>query len=518
VGFPEDPEPVRNDGPASGVPSAGSVLGRQRILQVLGYREEARFLADYVALTGHEEEAGGCYERVAQALRLEGEGLARRLPEHGETGLASRLVKAQLVQLGASFGRVEAPFGEDDDSALLSIGRWVRAPGDRWNEATQGELEQGNRRSLVPVLRMLASAKDMIEALIARDPTGFLVAPAAPQDGQAAVLPVRVFPEEGSFIESVFDRESFRFGPAQGRAPLFETAFDGDPSLAVQDHGNDLGLRLIQIWLQRDGFYRMTVDGRFQAGSWSALTAAAQRADVASAPIESVRPCFRVLPGGFAALSLQLVYSRILDNEAPASEAALRDQLFAAPGGLGVTQAELVEADDRARALRPAPSDDGGLGIFRSVRSVLAGAVDAVRSFFHQTKHLVERMFEPVADLLSWLRRKARQLVDAIWRSLVPVRRLLFGEPWADAGVLSRISSDRDATLFVAVGASPEVVRHHLAELRMHNARFLLSARVIAFVVAVFVELGTGPIGWLRLVLRVLRDGPDLFELAEQAV
>jgi hypothetical protein len=500
------------------VPSASSALGRQRILQVLGYQQEARFLADYAALTGQAEDAADCYERVAQALRLEGEVLVSRLPAHGGTDLASRLVKAQLVQLGASFGRVEAPYGEDDDSALLSIGRWVRAPGDHWNEVTQGELERGDRRGLVPVLHLLASARAIIEALIARDPTGFLVAPAAPQGGQEASLPIRLFPDKGTFVESAFDRESFRFGKAQGRAPLFETAFDGKPSFAMQDHGNDLGLRLIQLWLQRDGFYRMTVDGRFQAGSWSALAAAAQRADVAAAPIESVLPCFRVLPGGFAAVSLQLVYTRILDNEAPASEEALRDQLFAAPGGLGVTQEELVEADDRARGLRPAPSDDGGLGIFRSVRSVLAGAVDAVRSFFHQAKHLVERMFEPVADLLSWLRRKARQLVDAIWQSLAPVRRLLFGEPWADPGVLSHISLDRDAMLFVAADAPPQAVRRHMADLRKHNARFFVSARLISLVVAVIVEVGAGPLGWLRLVLRVLRDGPEFLQLAEQAV
>jgi hypothetical protein len=119
-------------------------------------------------------------------------------------------------------------------------------------------------------------------------------------------------------------------------------------------------------------------------------------------------------------------------------------------------------------------------------------------------------MFEPMADLLAWLRRKARQIVEMLGRAVAPLRRLVFCEPWGDDKVLSRIGFDRDSVLFVNHGVSGEAVAAHVTELRRQSSILSTSGRILSLIVRVSTSVIAGPVGWVAIVLIVVREGPEL--------
>jgi hypothetical protein len=513
------------------VPTASSALGRRRILHALGYlgpgpadeaAAERDLLADFRQLTAMKAEVpldvDQAFDRLAQALRLEGDPLVRSVPARGAEGLAVRILQAQLVLLGASAAPVGRPFSQDDDFALISVSRWLRVPGDPRSIREQLQLDGGRRSEVLqPVLAQL-DLRVLTQALIARDPTGFLVAPASgmgpAEDGPIRTLPDGTFPERQNLLERLF------VGQQEVDPPLLETAFDGDPRRMAEDNGNRMGLRLIQLRMQQSGFYDTTIDGLFGRRSWSALAAAAQREDVAGGPIEVFAACFRVLPGeAYAAVSLKFLDATVLRDAAPMSEADLRKLLGEdEANALVVDQDRLLKAEEHARLVAPPPQDPSPVvGVFRSVGRVIAGAVDAIRGFFRSVGSLVERMFEPIADLLAWLRRKARQIVEMLARLVAPLRRLVFCEPWGDDKVLSRIAPDRDTVLFVDRGASSDVVAGHLAELARHSFILRTTGRILGLIVRVAVSAVGGPAGWVAIVVLVVREAPELLGIVTES-
>src|SRR5258708_38975648 len=96
--------------------------------------------------------------------------------------------------------------------------------------------------------------------------------------------------------------------------PLLLRAFDGDPTEMIQDDGNRLGLRLIQLKMKRRGVYNGPIDGLYGPVTWAALAEVA-RSMRPDDPPDGIKLAVRGFPSSrHVGISLRLLVDRELSR------------------------------------------------------------------------------------------------------------------------------------------------------------------------------------------------------------
>jgi hypothetical protein len=465
------------------------------------------FLADPAAPDTAEDDL---FDLVAQALTLR-PVLPAALPAHGECSLRSRILQARLAMLGARMRPVGLPVDADDDLELIGVHCWLEPPDAFPGPALLAQVTSGARDvALLPVLRRVADADATIAALLERDPHGFLVT-ASPMFRALPEADADVFTDDqGGFVEPRHGLGAL-LHPGAGDPPraLLTVAFGGDPDQAVQDNGNRVGLRLIQLKLRRLGLYAGPIDALFGPATWNAMIGVGGLIEP-NAAFDGLLPALRMLPSGrHVALSLRYLVRNALAASAatPEALAALlqqQDTAMLTQSFAGLLEAEAAPQPGLSAPPAPQPS------FFRSFVDVVHRVFEAIRDGLHQVGHFVAELFSPVMDLLRWARQAAARLVRLLRQALAPVNHLILGEPFGNAAIASKIYPDRDVISFAAPRADPALVRQHLDQVRQETRMLAWAGRVLAVALRLILDGVAGPVGWVHLLLAAVSVIPDL--------
>lgn len=457
--------------------------------------------------------ADDLFDMVAQALTLR-PVMPAALPAHGECSLRSRILQAQLASLGARTRPVGLPIDADDDLELISVYCWLEPPDAFPGPALLAQVNSGARdAALLVVLQRVTDADRMIAALLDRDPHGFLVA-ASPMFRALPEADADVFTDDqGGFVEQPHGLGAL-FHPGDGDPPraLLTVAFGGDPDQAMQDNGNRLGLRLVQLKLRRLGLYAGPIDALFGPATWNAMIGVGGLIEP-NAAFDGLLPALRVLPTGrHVALSLRYLVRNALaaSTATPETLAALlqqQDEATLAQSFAGLLAAE--SAPQPGLSAPPAP-DTGAPGFFRSFVDVVHRVFEAIRDGLHQVGHFVAELFSPLMDLLRWARQVAARLVRLLRQAFAPVNHLILGEPFGNAAIASKVWPDRDVVTFAAPHADPALVQQHLDQVRQETRMLAWAGRVLGVALRLILDGVTGPVGWVHLLLTAVSVIPDL--------
>lgn len=421
---------------------------------------------------------------------------------YGQQGIAVRLLRYRLSSYQAGSGRPGLPFARDDMLALHGLIQHLADADQRTVDLATDDAGVELSASLVADLgdarRMLARfARRMDETpLVYRDvsTTGYDADPYRQLrvvDGKFKLASVPMYPWEDSTVTQVSEADR------QAAADRERSAF------------NQAGLEFLQVALASAGFYAGRLDG-----FWGEQSQAALRAALAFQGAY-VGDFVRFLGDGLWAVNVPRLIKEVIDAQAPADADNARHLEFVATEikdedwnretdaeGMSVITKVRSQLMDAARA---------GRRLFQGIRSMLHSALDFLWKRVRGLWNWLTGAVRPMQDYFKLVLRGAREGLRGFLRGIDLMGRYVFGLPLYSTGpagppsAVSIFSADRDATLWVAATASPETVRDHMRMIDRLTRAFTVFSRMAAGFVKLASLIASGPIGWARASVFLLR-------------
>lgn len=445
--------------------------------------------------------------RVSDLLSHEPVDAPDRVPGAGERNVWTRILQARLQRLDLLQGaNVGDPFSRAEVHALRGLVALLSPP-----DAVSGAALDA---AMPRAVRLCGDADALLDALIRRDPHGYLViyTGAAHELPEHTCVGLHVDPATACFRGEGFLGGCSLFWGRNPR-PLLTSHAE-----AAEDRSNRLGLRLVQIKLWQAGFYRGFIDASFGPRSRAALAEAltvALAGDDASPPgegdDEGEEAFLRDVGGGYLALNHQLLRRRMArlqpSDAALAAEpdvemdAGVREMVRRHGAGLAADEAE-------GRA---------GMGLFARITSffkrrilrplgrVFRTAFVALRRGVHWLTAAAVRAGNAVTDILRSLAEGARTALVFLRRGLQPFLHFVTGQPIGDARAVVRFDLDRDAVLYISPRATPRDLRDHRARVARLSRAFTVTCALVGRAVDVVqrILIGTTPAAWALLAWRL---------------
>jgi uncharacterized protein (DUF2267 family) len=438
-------------------------------------------------------------EALARLAALDGYvGHAGRF-NFGQRGIEVRLLRYRLASYQVGSGRRNQPFGKDDMLALRAL---MQHLADFGPEASDLEVDDAGVELSASLIADLGDARRMLarfarrldeHPLVYRDVTtkGYDADPyhqLRVVDGRFTTTCMSVFPWDDCTVSHV--------GEANRPAAA-------DRARSVL---NQTGLELLQAALASAGFYGGRLDG-----VWGEQSHAGLRAAVGFHG-RTLRDFVRFLGDGHWAVNLPKLIKDIFGAQAPtdADNARHLDYMAReikdedwnrntdAEGALKVRE-QLMDA---ARA---------GRRLFQGMRSMLRSAVDFLWKRVRGLWNWLTGAVRPMQDYFKLVIRGAREGLRAFLRGIDLMGRYIFGLPIYSIGtsglpsVVSIFSADRDAALWITATASLDTIRDHMRMIDRQTRAFAVFCRATAGFVNLASMIASGPIGWARASIYLLR-------------
>lgn len=428
---------------------------------------------------------------LASLLSFGGEVTLNYQPRLEESGLAVRLLHYRLKTLGLYSGDVGAPVSQDTFRSLQLLEAWF------------GE----------PALTHLGDAVKLLECYVTcRNATG--------REDEALLIaydPETPDSEADAFGDLIYSDQAFRsdlwlFGKRftdreRYHAIKREMASREAPRDRAERALNRAGLKVLQVALWSRGLYSGRLDDWWGSLSHRALMEALDLRDV------DRQDAVRRLSEGFIAINLPRIARELAPpqtNELEALEthvhtATAESDLF---GIDGEDRSVFRATWDRVKSgLRSALAL--GRRLATGVIDMLRTTVDACRRGFAWLRAKIGQLSQAVVSLVRSSFREVREAIRMLARSIRPFAHFILRKPLAtfdEAGhpvTVTRFDADRDTLVWVARSGEREDIANHAALCRRLARALELVLTFAGKVVFYLVRGVSGPIGWLRIGLRI---------------